>query len=119
MSSERANPFADLDLPQFTTKQRTQSQTDPATIEQIARDQNFPSRQPHVESGPGRRRRVYTTGRNQQLNFKVTAATADRFYAMADRHGVKLCELLEQALDALEHADKQGQVGQATATSRA
>jgi hypothetical protein len=36
------------------------------------------------------------------LNFKATAATADRFYAMADQRGVKLCELLEQALDALE-----------------
>ncbi|RYE67352.1 MAG: stability/partitioning determinant, partial [Oxalobacteraceae bacterium] len=30
-----------------------------------------------------RRRRRYTTGRNQQLNVKATAATVERFYRLA------------------------------------
>lgn len=106
MTSARVNPFENLDqVPKFEIKSRTAKPVDNATIEQLARDNDFPSRQPHrVEVPTTRKRRVFMTGRNRQLNFKATAATADRFYAMADKRGVKLCELLEQALDALEKA---------------
>jgi hypothetical protein len=58
---------------------------------------------PKVER-PQRRR--YTTGRNQQLNFKATATTIERFYHLAETKRLPLCELLEDALDALEHRDK-------------
>jgi len=75
-----------------------------ATIERIAEENNFPSRQAVKASPkePRRKRRVYTTGRNRQFNIKATAQTVERFYKMADDRKVPLCELLEQALDALE-----------------
>jgi hypothetical protein len=75
------------------------------TIEQIAEQNNFPSRQAAktIREKP-RKRRVYTTGRNRQFNIKATSETVDRFYRMADERKVSLCELLEEALDALERA---------------
>jgi hypothetical protein len=116
--SERVNPFAVPEAaPQFTVKPKAPK---PAQhVEDLAREHNFPSRPAAVprpvvaesttsdvprgtKTGLGRRRRTYKTGRNQQLNFKATAATVERFYAMADKKGVALCELLERALDALE-----------------
>jgi hypothetical protein len=48
-----------------------------------------------------RPRRTYKTGRNQQINFKATAATIERFYRIADEKKLPLCETLELALDAL------------------
>ena len=57
---------------------------------------------PKVTKEPKRKRRVYTTGRNRQFNIKATARTVERFYKLADERAVPLCELLEQALDALE-----------------
>jgi hypothetical protein len=102
----RVNPFATLaDPPVFTTKAKAEKSVPTETIERIAAENNFPSRQaakPPKE--PRRKRRVYTTGRNHQLNLKASAETIDRFYKMADEKKVRLCELLEQALDALERA---------------
>ena len=103
----RVNPFLNLaDAPVFTTKAKTDKPVPTATIERIAEENNFPSRQatkaPAKE--PRRKRRVYTTGRNRQFNIKATSETVDRFYKMADERKVPLCELLEQALDALERA---------------
>jgi hypothetical protein len=102
----RVNPFATLsDPPVFTTKTKTEKPIATETMERIAEDNNFPSRQaakPPKE--PRRKRRVYTTGRNRQFNIKATAETVERFYKMADQRHVPLCELLEQALDALDRA---------------
>ena len=42
------------------------------------------------------------TGRNRQLNIKMTEATADRMAALADAHGLVYGELIDQALDAFE-----------------
>ena len=111
MSAQRVNPFADIEgAPRFDTKPRTPHPVVPEDIERLAQDNNFPSRQAArtIEPAPApahRKRRVYKTGRNQQLNFKATAETIDRFYHMADKKQVPLCELLEQALDALEQKD--------------
>ena len=103
----RANPFTDLG--DFAPKAQAKP-VEPQQIDQIASDLGFPSRRPNVpapaglvETTPTRRRR-YTTGRNQQLNVKATAATVERFYRLADQQGVPLGELLEQALEALEKA---------------
>jgi hypothetical protein len=102
----RANPFNDLG--DFAPKAQAKP-VEPRQIDQIASDLGFPSRQPSasapaiVEAMTPRRRR-YTTGRNQQLNVKATAATVERFYRLADHQGVPLGELLEQALQALEKA---------------
>jgi len=46
-----------------------------------------------------RRRR---TGRDKQLNLKVTEASLSQFYAIADAHGWGLGETFERALAALE-----------------
>ena len=104
--STRINPFASLsDPPVFTTKAKTEKPLQTETMERIAEENNFPSRQAaKIPKEPKRKRRVYTTGRNRQFNIKATAETVDRFYKMADERKVPLCELLEQALDALDGA---------------
>jgi hypothetical protein len=104
---ERINPFAEpAEAPVFAPKPRASRSVETDNIDQIAREQNFPSRQaPRAATAPARKRRTYTTGRNQQINFKATAATVDRFYRIADHKRLPLCELLEQALDALEHSE--------------
>jgi hypothetical protein len=104
--SARVNPFANLtEPPVFTTKARTEKPVRTENIERIAEENNFPSRQAAKTPKESRRkRRVYTTGRNRQFNIKATAGTIERFYKMADERHVALCELLEQALDALEQA---------------
>lgn len=102
----RIDPFADTqDPPVFETKPKAKPVPREA-IDQIAREQNFPSRQPPRAAASTRRRRTYTTGRNQQINFKATPATVERFYRIADRKKLPLCELLELALDALEKGEK-------------
>lgn len=108
MSAERVNPFAIPEVaPQFDVKPKAPKPDMANHIEQLAKDNNFPSRQAsraatvEVKTAP-KRRRTHTTGRNQQLNIKVTVATVERFYALADKKGIPLCELLEQALDALD-----------------
>ena len=100
----RVNPFATLsDPPVFTTKAKTEKPVPTETMERIAEENNFPSRQAaKVPKESRRKRRVYTTGRNRQFNIKATAETVDRFYKMADERKVPLCELIELALDALE-----------------
>jgi len=104
--NSRVNPFANLaEPPVFTTKAKTEKPVQTETMERIAEENNFPSRQAAKTPKESRRkRRVYTTGRNRQFNFKATAETVDRFYRMADERKVPLCELLEQALDALDSA---------------
>jgi len=102
----RVNAFADLkEPPAFTTKPKREAQIAEDAIARIADDNNFPSRQPpKTTKEPRRKRRVYTTGRNRQFNIKATAETVEKFYKMADARKVPLCELLEQALDALDRA---------------
>lgn len=102
----RVNPFATLaEPPVFTTKAKTEKPLPTETMERIAEENNFPSRQAvKMPKEPRRKRRVYTTGRNRQFNIKATAETVERFYKMADERRVPLCELLEQALDALDGA---------------
>lgn len=106
---ERINPFAEpTEAPVFAPKPRTQKPLESANIEQIVREQNFPSRQAtRSVAAPTRKRRTYTTGRNQQINFKATAATIERFYRIADQKQLPLCETLELALDALEKTSPQ------------
>ncbi len=102
----RVNPFSDLsDAPAFEPKAKTAKPIEPEKIERLARDNNFPSRQSSVIPKVERSRRRYTTGRNQQLNFKATATTIERFYRLAETKRLPLCELLENALDALEQRD--------------
>lgn len=116
--STRINPFADLaTAPVFTPKPRATKPVQTAQIDRLAAEHNFPSRQAaRVVEPVVRKRRVYKTGRNQQINLKATPATIERFYAMADSKGLPLCALLEQALDALE--EKSGAASGKGAESR-
>lgn len=105
--SGRVDPFAILrePLPSFTTKAKTDKPVAKETMERIAEENNFPSRQaakaPKVER---RKPRVYRTGRNQQFNAKATPETIEKFYKLANERNVPLGELLRLALNALERA---------------
>jgi hypothetical protein len=101
----RVDPFSNLsDAPAFEPKPKAAKPIEPEKIERLARENNFPSRQSAPLAKVVRPRRRHTTGRNQQLNFKATAATVERFYRVADQKRLPLCELLEEALDALERS---------------
>jgi hypothetical protein len=58
-------------------------------IAEASEEAGFPSRAP----------RRWRTGRNVQLNLKVSARTAERFAALADRRRVPFGALLEQLLN--------------------
>jgi hypothetical protein len=103
MSSERANPFADVgSLPTFEPKPKPSKPVAREPIEQVAEASGFPSRQ--AVRAPTRKRvgRRYKTGRNQQINIKATSQVIERLYQMADARREPLGELLEKALDALQ-----------------
>jgi len=104
--TKRLNPFANVaDMPVFETKQRPKPHVEHEAMDRIADANNFPSRQARSEPRIRRRKpRLYRTGRNQNFSLKVTAATQDRFYKLADEREVTLGRLLELALDALERA---------------
>lgn len=114
--NERVNPFGDLDdfAPAVKPKKATPEK---AVIDQVAADNNFPSRQPSkpvfglaqtasTSVPAGRPQRRYTTGRNQQINVKATGETIEQFYRLADQMNVPLGEVLARALAALQKATK-------------
>jgi hypothetical protein len=68
------------------------------TLESIALSSEHEPLSPSIR----RKQRRYTTGRNQQLNFKATPQTVERLYRIADERKLTLCQTLELALDALE-----------------
>lgn len=109
--NERVNPFGSLDdFAPAKPKEKAQKPIEKAAVDQVAEENNFPSRQP-VKAKPApapvpRQQRRYTTGRNQQINVKATAETVDRLYRIADDMNLPLGEVLARALDALEKATK-------------
>ena len=104
--SGRVDPFALLnDPPIFTTKPKKQTQVKEDALDDIARQNNFPSRQAREKKTASLRPpRTYRTGRNRHFAVKATSATVERFYRLADERKVALGALLELALDALERA---------------
>jgi hypothetical protein len=104
--SGRVDPFAILKEPAaFTTKPRPDKRVEETAISEVARENNFPSRQAaKAEASPKRKQRRYLTGRNRHLGIKATAETVERFYKAADARNVPLGEVLRLALDALERA---------------
>ncbi len=94
---KRADPFAgeDLDLSGFNPiARRPIAPRDQIRV--VSEASGFPSRAPENAKPQQRRRR---TGRNLQLNLKVTAETAARFTALADKRDLPFGELLKQLLD--------------------
>jgi len=100
--AERAGLFEeDLDLSQFTPHKPAKiEQPPPEAVRAIAESANFQSREP-VRVPNQRQQRRYRTGRNIQLNTKVTTSTRDGFYEISDRYNWVLGETLERALQAL------------------
>ena len=107
--TERANPFAMLNRPPiFETRERKEKPVANETIESIAADHNFPSRQARKQPKvPKRTPRLYRTGRNCNFGLKASSETIERYHKMADERGVTRARLLELALDALERAGGQ------------
>ncbi len=101
--AERAGLFEeDLDLSQFTPHKPTKAeQPPPDVVRQVAENANFQSREP-IKAPKPRQQRRYRTGRNIQLNTKVTPSTRDGFYEISDRYNWVLGETLERALQALK-----------------
>lgn len=102
--SGRVDPFAILKDPVgFTTKPKPERRIEEAAVAEVARDNNFPSRQaPKSATPPKRKQRRYRTGRNRHLGIKATEETVERFYRIADMRNLPLGEVLRMALDALE-----------------
>jgi hypothetical protein len=85
-SLDRADPLGDL----AEFKPGPTAQTAPReTIRDVSELAGFPSREP----------RRWRTGRNTQLNLKVSADVLARFAALADRRRIPFGALLEQLLD--------------------
>jgi hypothetical protein len=98
--TERSNPFADLGAEFKPKPAKRATAVDRKVIDEIAKEHDFPSRR--AEQGARANRRRNATGRNQQINIKTTADAIARFYALADRKGVPLGKVFEDALEALE-----------------
>ena len=106
----RVNPLDDLS--DFQPKQASESHrkpVEPVVIEKLAVDNGFPSRQPTAATATGtdsdrKKRRRFTTGRNQQINIKATNETIEKLYATADEMGLPLGEVLARALEALRQS---------------
>jgi len=103
--SGRVDPFADLELPDFGVKPNKRRAVEEETIDRIAEENNFPSRQAkRVAKEPKHKPRLHRTGRDQQFSVKTTPETKARFYKMADERKTTLGRLFELALDALDGA---------------
>jgi hypothetical protein len=102
--AERAGLFEeDLDLSQFTPhKPGKAEQPAPEAVRAVAEGAKFQSREPPTKTPRSRQQRRYRTGRNIQLNTKVTISTRDGFYEISDRYNWVLGETLERALQALK-----------------
>src|SRR5689334_5004506 len=112
--AERAGLFEeDLDLSQFTPQKPAKAeQPPPEAVRAVAEGAKFQSREPN-KPAKQRQQRRYRTGRNIQLNTKVTMSTRDGFYEISDRYNWVLGETLERALQALRRElekEKPGQV---------
>lgn len=102
--TERASIFDDdLDLSAFTPK--TKPKPDKDALRAVAEARGFPSREaltPEPVAAEPVLQRRYRTGRNRQLNLKVTDEALRRFYALADAQGLVLGQVFEQAVEVLE-----------------
>ncbi len=108
-----SNPVSDtgLDLSSFKAKGRRDQRPDASEIDRASEGSRFVSREsvetPGEDRRPadieGRRKpRAYRTGRNRVMSVKTTEEYAERFYAIAERLGMKVSETFERAVEALE-----------------
>lgn len=120
MAKERAKLFDDdpVDVSQFAPKPGPSKDAPPAEeVRAVSKKANFPSREsgagtkdhPMPPKGIGkplpdqkREQRRHRTGRNIQLNLKVTKEAYDLFYQITDAENFVLGETFEQAVIALQ-----------------
>lgn len=94
-------------LDDFKPKKKGDSVNKAVAVEEIAKANNFPSRNAHKEVQPERRKqRKYVTGRNQQFNMKLTIETVNEFYRLAELINVPHGRLMELALEALVNSNE-------------
>jgi|APLak6261699311_1056244.scaffolds.fasta_scaffold00056_15 hypothetical protein len=108
MSEDRVNSFAAVNLADdFKPEKKPKPALPQEETDKLAESTGFPSRQPKLEKPvkPTRGKR-YRTGRNQQLNLKVTSDSMERFYKLADDMNAPLGEVFDQAITALIAARK-------------
>ena len=104
MTEQRIDPFANIGLDGFKPKGDNQRPTDISVVDKVSRDNNFPSREA-PPAKPLKRTRYTAAAAKKQINIKVNEDCHTRFYAMAEDRGITLGDLLDLALDALEHAN--------------
>jgi hypothetical protein len=110
----------DIDVSGFAPKSAPDPKSPhPEQIREVSEKAKFRSREPKTipkkQVAAKREQRRYRTGRNVQFNLKASQETVDGFYAIADRQGWVLGEMLEHALAALERElspDGDSDVGQ-------
>jgi len=97
-----------LDVDSFAPKTAIDATApNPQQVRAVAQAANFKSREPaaapNIETQFKRVPRRYRTGRNIQLNVKVSQETFDAFYAITEAHpGWVLGYTLERAVQALQ-----------------
>jgi hypothetical protein len=102
MSSDRSNPLSDLS--DFMTPGPLPPRPDTAAVRAIAEANGFPDR----SARPAQRR--HRTGRNAQLNIRMTPQAVDRFVAISDRHDWIFSTTLDVMMDIFEAAERSGQL---------
>lgn len=96
-AEERVNSFAEItDLSDLKPKTTPSKKPNKAAVDSIAKETGFVSRQANTD-----RRTRFKTGRNQQLNIKVTQKAMERFYELADEMVQPLGAVFEDAINAL------------------
>jgi len=103
MTKERASIFGaddDLDpaLDVSGIKPKAPPAVDRDAIRRAAEAEGFTSREP---AAPRRTRRK-RSDRTEQVSFRVSPATKDRFHAYVDEHDIDHANFIDEALDALE-----------------
>ena len=89
----------DLDVSGFAPKKgQSLNPVSPDLVRAVSEAAHFSSR----ETIPRRPPRIYRTGRTMQFNARATPETVEAFYAIADKQGWLVSEVLEHALAALK-----------------
>jgi hypothetical protein len=107
MGNERASIFEgseDINLSGFTPKKNKDKKSPTKEqVMQVSQAAKFSSREPNiaVNTPTKREKRHYRTGRNIQLNVKVSQETINGFYEISDQQEWVLGETLEYAVAAL------------------
>ena len=98
----------DMNLEDFAVPTPAKPRPDPEIVNEVSKKTGMPSREPKPTTAvkPVAANRRFRTGRNIQLNLKVTSEVRDEFYAIADKLELPLGAVLEAALASLNKHSK-------------